>query len=396
MPLTPDALVYDTTSAADPQVSPDGTRLLYTVGRVDRAADRPVSNVWLSDIDGSDARQLTWSGNANREARWSPDGQSIAFVSDRVEGSSTIFVLPVAGPGEARELTRHRQAVGHLAWSPDGQSIAYTTAFDPENPDEQPHVGRAPKVRVTRRLDYKQDNRGYLGDVRTQVFVVDVASGERRRVTSHPHDHWYPQWSPDGQTLAARVSYDNGITAQLALIPTTAGAVDYVGLEQRQHRRLGVVARWRSNLLQLRRRLLGPTRSLRLRRRDKSIERLTDDLPCLPEAGFPTILGPSQPVWLDDSQRAVPRRPGRRGWALSLRPRVPRSHARALDPGAQRRLQHRSRTPLCSTGTVAARQHGRDRRLRPRRWPAAGCDQSQRDALRVDAAGDLGKVRSRA
>ena len=180
MPLTPDALVYDTTSAADPQVSPDGTHLLYTVARVDRAADRSVSNVWLASIDGSDARQLTWSGNANREARWSPDGQSIAFVSDRVEGSSTILVLPVAGPGEARELTRHRQAVGHLAWSPDGQSIAYTTAFDPENPDEQPHVGRAPKVRVTRRLDYKQDNRGYLGDVRTQVFVVDVASGERR------------------------------------------------------------------------------------------------------------------------------------------------------------------------------------------------------------------------
>src|ERR1041385_3255133 len=84
--LTPDALVYDTVAAGDPQVSPDGTRIVYALGRADRENDRGTSQIWLSAIDGSNPRRLTWSGERNREARWSPDGQWIAFVSDRLKG----------------------------------------------------------------------------------------------------------------------------------------------------------------------------------------------------------------------------------------------------------------------------------------------------------------------
>src|SRR5215217_4146719 len=135
--LTPDALVYETTSAADPQVSPDGTRVLFTLARADRAKDRGTGQVWLAAIDGSGARRLTGSGERNREARWSPDGRSIAFVSDRVKDRSTLCILPADGPGEARVLTGHRQAIGHLAWSRDGAAIAYTTSWDPEDPNEQ-------------------------------------------------------------------------------------------------------------------------------------------------------------------------------------------------------------------------------------------------------------------
>src|SRR5919108_254603 len=209
-PLTPDALVYDVAAAADPQVSPDGTHVAFTVARADRDQDRGTSQVWLARIDGSDARRLTWSGNRNLEPRWSPDGAWLAFTSDRFDGSTALMVLPQQGPGEARELTRHRTRFGQLAWSPDGRSIAYTAAFDPDNPDDEaPPKGRAARVRVTRRLDYKQDNRGYLNDMRAQVFVVDTASGERRMLTCEPHDLGYPQWSPDGRWLAARVSTDN-------------------------------------------------------------------------------------------------------------------------------------------------------------------------------------------
>src|SRR5207248_761690 len=91
---------------------------------------------------------------------------------------------------------------------------------------------RASSVHVTRRLDYKQDNRGWLNDVRTQVFVVDVATGERRRLTSELVDHWYPQWSPDGRTLAARITTDNGIFSQLALIDVASANVNRIGPER--------------------------------------------------------------------------------------------------------------------------------------------------------------------
>lgn len=301
--LTPDALVYDLVTAGDPQVSPDGSQVVYSVGRADRERDRGTSQLWLADVDGANPRRLTWTGDRNREARWSPDGRSIAFVSDRLQGSSGLFVLPIDGPGEARELTRHRQAFGQPAWSPDGRSIAYTASFDPANPDETPLPdGHPPRVRVTRRLDYKQDNRGWLNDNRSQIFTVDVDSGERRMLTREPDDLGYPQWSPDGRKLVARVTIDNGIFSRLVLIDAQSGQARRIGPER------GTVGVWSWSPDSDRILFSGDTEPTAgadffvYDLQQDAIKRLTTDLPCLPEAGFPTILGPSQPVWLDDNE----------------------------------------------------------------------------------------------
>jgi dipeptidyl aminopeptidase/acylaminoacyl peptidase len=301
--LKPEALVYETVMAAEPQLSPDASRVAYSRSRADRDLDRATSHIFLSSIDGSQTRQLTWSGDHNREPRWSPDGRWLAFVSDRRERQSGLYVMPIDGPGEARELTRHLQNIGHLAWSPDGRFIAYTTPFDPENPDEQPYPkNRAPKVHVTRRLDYKQDNRGWLNDVRQQVFVVEVATGERRRLTSEPDDLWYPQWSPDGRTLAARVTTRNGIFSRLALIDVATGATTRLGPED------GTVGVWAWSPDGGRIVFDGDTEPsagadffLHDVKTDR-ITRLTTDLPCMPDAGFPSVAGPSQPVWLDAAE----------------------------------------------------------------------------------------------
>lgn len=299
-PLTPETLVYGLAAAGDPQLSPDGSRVLYTLGAADRGSKKQSSQLWMCGVDGSDPRQITQSGERNGSGRWSPDGGAVAFVSDRVKKSG-LFVLPADGAGEGRELARHAQPITFLAWSPDGHHIAYTTVFDPDNPNEiDPPEGAAPPVRVTRRMDYKQDTRGYLNDVRSQVYLVDTVSGDVRRLTSAPVDHFYPQWSPDGRWLAALVPNRNGLHSQLALIEARSGETRLVGPAD------GVVAVWAWSPDGTRILFAGDTTQtyqsdfFLYDTASGAIRRLTDDLACLPDAGFAPVLPPAQPVWTND------------------------------------------------------------------------------------------------
>jgi dipeptidyl aminopeptidase/acylaminoacyl peptidase len=301
-PLTPETLVYDLKTAGDPQVSPDGTRVLYTLTHVDRATKQPRSQLWVCDIDGSNARQLTQSGERNSGGRWSPDGKQIAFVSDRVKKSG-LFVIDMDAPGDARELTRHNQPISDLAWSPAGTRIAYNTTYDPDNPNEEDYpADAAPKVRVTRRLDYKQDTRGYLNDLRFHAFVVDVAGGERQRVTEGATDHNFPQWSPDGQWLGTLVTRQNGMVSQIEVVQLATGERELIGDDD------GGIALWQWSpagdrvIFAADPEHTAQTDFYVHDRASGATRRLTDDLQSLPAAGFRGMLPPAAPVWLDERQ----------------------------------------------------------------------------------------------
>ncbi|HXU25111.1 MAG TPA: hypothetical protein VN697_13870, partial [Tepidiformaceae bacterium] len=297
--LTPHTLIYGFTPAGDPDVSPDGSRLLYTLARTDAESKKSLSQVWVCDIDGTNARQLTSAGERNRGARWSPDGTQIAFVSDRVEASG-LFVLPMTG-GEARELARHPTGISDLAWSPDASKIAYTAVVDPLNPTGTKLAdGAAPPVRVTSRIDYKQDNRGYLNDTRTQVFAADVAAGGHVQLTTEAVDHRSPAWSPDGKTLAIGVSTNNGMTSRLLLLGVADATATWVGPED------GNIGTWAWSPDGSRIAYTGdPDHTYQsdvflYDVASKETRRVTTDLPCAPYAGFPTLEPASMPVWLDD------------------------------------------------------------------------------------------------
>jgi dipeptidyl aminopeptidase/acylaminoacyl peptidase len=298
--LTPDILIYGLRTAGYPQLSPDGTRIIYSLVTVDQTTKKTGSDLWICAWDGSDARRLTWTGKHNGGAVWSRDGRKIAFVSDR-SGKSGIYVLPTDTVGEAPEVTTHRQTIGDLAWSADGSMLAYTVLVDPERPENvEPAADAAPLVRVTRRFDYKQDNRGYLNDARNQVFVVTIATGERRQVSALLNDFSNPRWSPDGRHIAARVGYRNGLTSQLAVIDLASGETRLLGPEE------GIVGTWAWSPNGDRLIFTGDTThtpQLDFFVHDLGsgvTRRLTEDLPWLPDAGFPTIRPPAQPVWLDE------------------------------------------------------------------------------------------------
>lgn len=227
-PLDPEVLAYQLPSPGDPDLSPDGTRLVYVLHSVEPETRRPRAEIWLCEVDGSSARLFAAAERKGRGARWSPDGTAVAFTGE-VDGGRALYVAPPETGAEPRELTRHRQEITDLAWSPDGGWIAYTTEFDPDNPDEeQPPADGVPTVRTTRRIDYKEDGSGWVGERRTQVFLVTVPGGERRRLTKAPFDHSSPQWSPAGHLLAVRVARGDRGGAELALVSIDSGDVDPV------------------------------------------------------------------------------------------------------------------------------------------------------------------------
>ncbi|MBA2469076.1 MAG: S9 family peptidase, partial [Chloroflexia bacterium] len=304
--LTPERLIFDLRAAGQPAMAPDGSRIVYSLSAVDRETKQTTSQLWAIDLDGGNPVQLTFTGRTNGNPVWSPDGSSIAFVS-KGDGEKpyAIRILPIDG-GESREVIRHVASPSSLDWSPDGSSLAYTLPVDPDNPIEEPvDVDVAPKVRAFRRLDYKQDNRGYLYDTRLQVVVVDVESGTCRQLTSDLIDHTDPRWSPDGRQIAMKVLNRNGMHQQLAVLEVATGECTLVGDADWT---VGTF-RWSrdgsSILFDGDERNSAQTDYFRYDVAVARLHRLTTDLPFSPEAGYPTIGSPAQPAWISDDVALV-------------------------------------------------------------------------------------------
>src|SRR5687768_16382547 len=101
-PLTPEIAVQQIVRASDPQIAPDSTRFVYALSQVDPATKKDVRHLRMRAIDGSRPVQITWRGESNGCARWSPDGCWIAFVSDRPDSApkgNGLYILPTDGPG---------------------------------------------------------------------------------------------------------------------------------------------------------------------------------------------------------------------------------------------------------------------------------------------------------
>jgi acylaminoacyl-peptidase len=204
--LSSDTL-WDWRIASDPRISPDGARVVYTLGWNDRMNDAMRSNLWVSGVETADARPLTQGDFKDTSPRWSPDGGRIAYLSDR-SGKTQIHVRWI-DTGQESRITSLEESPSNIAWSPDGQWIAYTARVPAKpawsvNMPEKPAGARwaDPPIVVTR-LRWRSDGGGLLRPGFTHVFIVSATGGAPRQITSGDFDHGTgaPAWTPDGKTI---------------------------------------------------------------------------------------------------------------------------------------------------------------------------------------------------
>ncbi len=192
--------IYLLLSVSDPQLSPDGKHVAYTVAWNDRESDKAQSAVCVAPVEGRQRARRFTQGIRNHSPRWSPDGRYLAFVSDRGE-KNQLFLAPLEG-GEPRQVTKAKFGISQPAWSPDGKRVAYVARVGDytEREERSPVEKSAP--RVIRDLRYKLDGIGFFDERRLHVFTVDIESGEETQVTDGSWNDEHPSWSPDGQRIA--------------------------------------------------------------------------------------------------------------------------------------------------------------------------------------------------
>lgn len=196
--------------ADNPQVSPDGRRIVYQRMGFDVMKDRKQSSLWTIDVDGRNQRPLAESGHG---ATWSPDGRRIAYVAK--SGNSAQIQMHWTDSGQTTHITDLTQSPSNLSWSHDGRWLAFTMRV-PADGAPLANMPKAPKgadwaqpVKVIDRVVYRIDGGGYVDPGYTHVFVVSAEGGAARQVTEGMHNFGgLPTWSADGKALIVSANLD--------------------------------------------------------------------------------------------------------------------------------------------------------------------------------------------
>ena len=254
-----------------PRVSPDGSRMVYTVNEAVTTPDKSefVTQIWMANIATKQNVQLTFGEKSSTSPKWSPDGKWIAFTSNRKDNRNNLFRLSIDG-GEAEPLTDLKSSVGNFEWSPDGRSIAYVMT-DPKTDEEEKNdkgrndfrwvdenfkMARLYVIQVEKDANGKREPRklttgnynvsqfdwsadgsriafsyyttpGANDWTTADVSIVDVASATTTVLANTPAAEDSPVYSPDGKSIALTVS-DNpptwAQTATIQIFPASGGA----------------------------------------------------------------------------------------------------------------------------------------------------------------------------
>ena len=204
--------IFNFEYVADPQISPDGSTIVYVRRFGDIMSDRRYSNLWTIDFDGSNHRPLTSGHQNDSSPRWSADGKRLIYTSTK-DGSPQIY-LRWLDTGQTAKLTNLQFPPSGLSWSPDGEMIAFR-CFVPSEPRTIAKMPPAPPKSewakppaIIDKLVYRFDKRGYIKNGYVHLFVMPAEPGTPRQLSEGDYHFGgagfrssAAVWSPDSKSL---------------------------------------------------------------------------------------------------------------------------------------------------------------------------------------------------
>ncbi len=173
-----------------PQLSPDGSRVAYTLSEWDRKENRRFSHIWLVSAEGGRSIKLTNGEKGESSPQWSPDSARIAFLADRDKGTQ-IWIIPADG-GEAEKLTSEENNIQSFRWAPDGKSVAFVTRDTPKDKAEREKKKKEKFDTIVVDSDFSYSH----------LWTISLETRTKKRITEGNFSVSSPQWSPDGKQIA--------------------------------------------------------------------------------------------------------------------------------------------------------------------------------------------------